>query len=191
MKVAREYNAIVAQLTECQIAANEANEAFKTFQHDIIYMSAAASLGTFTDWPDKTTIIYTPVTGNYGAKLVDALTISMCEPGGKIDTYAIFLTDITYKRDSVTEQMEQTMALNNNGTDDPTIGIDEYDLYDAMMSRAYDLLWEKYKTLAFEWADKMLMDYISITYDAEYNNVSKESSPVYTTLPLADFSAKE
>lgn len=197
MKCAKDYNAIVAQLTECQIAANDANEMFKAFQHDIIFANTTG-MAAFQDWPDKLTITYTPATGTYGAGLVNALTISMCEPGGKYAhpsaTYGgapVYLTDIEYKYFSVTEEMEQTCALNNNGKDAPEIGVDEYDLYKAMMSRAYDLLWEKYRMLALEWADKMLMDYISVTYEAQYYSSYKTGDHKTATLTYATIADDE
>ncbi len=145
------YSSIVAQLNACQAAANTANTNFDGFQQNTIYANGAAAV--FGN-PKKE---YTKVTD---ADLLAALTAAMCEPGGNL-TGVTFLTDVTAK---------MNISLTMNGKSE--VGITEYELYKAMLSKAYDLLWDKYKVAAQKTAATMLKDYISLVYEAKGHDVA-------------------
>lgn len=149
------YGAIYAQLVECQTAANEANTIFDNFQHDTIWAGTALSTVVWD---------YSKVTGD---NLLAYLTASMCENDG-VSTYPagyIFLTDVT-------TEMDQSYALNGKNE----VGINEYPLYLAMLDKAYDLLWDKYLAKAFDDAETILNDYLSVLYMIEKEGLTDASA---------------
>ncbi|MBO5898268.1 MAG: hypothetical protein J6R04_04575, partial [Clostridia bacterium] len=151
------YSAIVAQLKVCQAAANTANNTFDAFQLNSIYGSAEdAAQKVFGTGTSK--VKYENVTD---AQLLAALTASMCEAGGV--QYNPYLTDVT-------KVMDISKIVNGK----TTTGINEYELYEKMISKAYDLLWDKYKVTANNIAATMLKDYISLVYEATLNTVAKD-----------------
>lgn len=100
------------------------------------------------------------------AEFLAALTAAMCEPvvEGVYDYPVYLINDV--------EPIVEAFKMMNGQAYDPTVGgFDKWDLYEKMMDKTFDLLWDKYKKQAANWANVILKDYISVAYEAVANTV--------------------
>ena len=105
------------------------------------------------------------------AEFLAALTAEMCEPvvPGVYD-YPVYLMEEV-------ELYVELFKMMNGQAYDPTVGgFDKWDLYEKMMDKTFDLLWDKYKKQAADWANVILKDYISVAYEAVANTVGNTNT---------------
>lgn len=196
------YTLVYAQLDFVQLLADFTNNIFEggvTTDADNSFVANTTPLaGSFlydviyANTDTMKTTAYNKVTDE---AFLAALTAAMCEPIAENLPSSSEYSYLYYLLDDV-DPMVQTFKMANGQAYDPTVGgFDRWSLYEAMMDKSFDLLWNKYKAQANEWANIILKDYISIVYEAKANqpgNVNGEAaiSPKYndTTKLAADMS---
>ncbi len=164
------YLALYVQLTECQQLIEDANAAFKAWL-DLYFITANPAQGQPAKWSEDS------------SKTVDdfknALTIPMCDyfaeyyaPNTNVTVPAYFLIGEGNNGAATVVKKLMEAALNRNtcvnGADHSDIlkdakdGIDKYELYNALIDKSWDVLFDKYKSEATLLLNKIRNDYVSV-----------------------------
>lgn len=144
------YTLVLRQLKDVQALANAANTIYTNFLSNTVKNNTLALVSKNFD----------NVTDD---EFLAALTAPMCEPIVNSTIAAPYLLD------NVAPAVDEFMVANGQAYDETVGGFVRSALYEAMMDKTFDLLWDKYKVQAIEWANVLLKDYISVAYEAKNN----------------------
>lgn len=154
------YVAVTNRLNLLQTKANTLNTTFTSFLQNTIQANSALVSKDYKVITD--------------AEFLAALTAAMCEYNN-VNSYALYLNNIT----ALVENFRILNAKSNTG-------FVKVALYEDMISKAYDLLWDKYLAKAFDDAETILNDYLSILYIAPtHKGATTEITKTYTAADAA------
>jgi hypothetical protein len=191
------YTLVYAQLNYVQALADIANNVFEggvttinnIFEDDMPTLADAFLLdAVYSNTDSLKTTEYKKVTD---AAFLAALTADMCEPltGDKTTVVEPYKHNY-YLLDDVDPAVKYFMMANGQAYDATIGGFDRWELYEAMMDKSFDLLWNKYKAQANEWANIILKDYISVVYEAKANATATATTPAGTAALAVKYTDK-
>ena len=180
------YAMLWAQLNFVQLLADAANDVFQGGVTTIVENNPFA---TTDDIYNECFLEDTVYAGTSALKtkkyenvtdpeFLNALLGEMCEPAtedgdNKYTWYLIGDFDGNYDVSAIVEAFRTA----NGAKDDADFGgFDKGQLYDDMMAKVFDLLFNKYKSKANDWATIILKDYISVIYEAKVNAAGADNA---------------
>lgn len=152
------YKALVQQIKDAQALVNTANTVLNGFLADVV-----KAHGTIKDGTQDVALPATPTDAQY----LEALTVGMCTPVDP-DNGTLYAD---YLLADVAAAVNAALARNTcKDTDDAALNhtealkaaITKYDLYFDMIDKAWDLVFELYRTYAQQMLTNILYDYISV-----------------------------